>query len=90
MSRLGMGKTLPVMAIALIALLAVSQKEVPLPTEQVSRALGFMVGARDASGALGFAGVAPDYPVYSTGMMLSCLGLIRPDRWEEAAAPSVA
>jgi len=75
---------------ALLALLAVPQKVLALPTERVSRALGYMVAARDASGALGFAGPAPDYPVYSTGMMLSCLGMVRPEGWEAAAAPSVA
>jgi hypothetical protein len=49
-----------------------------------------MLHTRDAHGALGFAADAPDYPVYATSLLLSCLGTVQPAGWEVAAAPSIA
>ncbi len=47
-----------------------------------------LLDLRATSGALGFAGSASDYPCYSTGLLLSCLGLARLPEWAVLAAPS--
>jgi len=57
--------------------------------ERIAWGLGALLGLRDDEGALGFADSTLDYPCYATGLLLSCLGAVRPKDWERHAEPSV-
>ncbi|MCO4773467.1 MAG: hypothetical protein KDA24_25770, partial [Deltaproteobacteria bacterium] len=63
---------------------------VALPPESVSLALRGILGLVDEQGRIGFSGPAADYPVYATGLALSCLGRLRPEGWEPATKPLLA
>jgi len=63
---------------------------ITLSPAPVGRGLGAVLGLVDADGRIGFSGSAPDYPVYATGLALSCLGRLRPEGWSEAATPLIS
>jgi|GEM_PF-464810 len=69
------------------ALLDAPAAGVPVSSEVAGTALRGLLDLVDGQGRLGFAGPAPDYPVYATGLALSCLGRLRPAGWEQASAP---
>mgnify|MGYP000235548578 CR=1 FL=1 len=69
------------------ALLTAPPEQLQTLREPIARALVACLNMADDAGALGFGGPAPDYPVYATSLTLRCLGLVRPDGWQEAAAP---
>jgi hypothetical protein len=70
---------------SLLALLQIDPQLYPLPFEKSGKALVRMVTMSMPAGALGMANATLDYPCYSTGMMLTCLGLLKPDGWAQAA-----
>lgn len=73
---------------SLLALLQIDPELRPLPVEKVGRALVKMIELSTKEGALGLANPSLDYPCYATAMMLTCLGLSKPDGWAEAASIS--
>jgi hypothetical protein len=56
---------------------------------KASAAIGWLLAQADEHGAIGFASVAPDYPVYATAMTASALAKLAPPGWEDAARPLV-
>jgi hypothetical protein len=70
------------------ALLAVAPIAPP-PPERLPLALEWMMAAQ-TEGALGFGGVAVDYPVYATALMVRCLAAAKPEGWRTAVDKSVA
>ncbi len=76
--------------LALQALLALPSDAAPGDRAPLRRALAWMLARRDVDGPLGFAAPAPDYPVYATSLMLSCLAALEPKEASTLAAPSVA
>ncbi len=75
---------------ALTALLTLPPDALADIATPVQRALRAIATMPDTSGAIGFGGVGPDYPVYATGMGAFCLGQVRPAGWEQAVAPMLA
>lgn len=71
-------------------LLDVPASDLPLPEENVGRALRYALDRVGKDGALGFASDPPDYPVYATALLVQCLARTKFDGWEALAAPSVA
>jgi hypothetical protein len=72
------------------ALLDLPAAGLTLPRTAIEAALRGVLGSVDARGRIGFAKPTLDYPVYATGLALSCLGRLRPAGWEDAAAPLLA
>ncbi|MCB9744426.1 MAG: terpene cyclase/mutase family protein [Alphaproteobacteria bacterium] len=69
--------------LALLALADVPPEILPTP-KSAADAIAAMLSMVDEDGALGFAGPAPDYPVYATAMALSALARLSPstlERW---------
>jgi len=56
----------------------------------MARALDAALALCDERGALGFSGPVADYPCYATGLLLSCIGALKPEGWRDLAAPSIA
>ena len=71
---------------SLLALLQVHPDVLEFPIDRAQRALFKMIQMTTPEGALGFfSNAASDYPSYSTAMMLTCLGILKPREWAEAA-----
>lgn len=75
---------------ALRALLTVPAESRARIVDPIARALRACAAMPNADGAIGLAGVAPDYPVYATAMAAWCLGRARPVGWEQAVKPMLA
>ena len=73
---------------SLLALLQVAPELHEFPPERAGKAIVKMIRLSTPQGALGLANPSLDYPCYATGMMLTCLGLARPEGWAEAASIS--
>jgi len=73
------------------ALLEVPEEVYPLPRNQVDRAIAFIRGHTQPTGALGTADRdIPDYPNYATALAVSAICRARREGWQAQIAPMVA
>ncbi len=75
---------------ALRALLTLPAQTLAEHAAPIGRALRACATMPNAAGAIGLGGVAPDYPVYATGLAAWCLGRARPEGWKDAVQPMLA
>jgi hypothetical protein len=61
-----------------------------LPLDRVQEAFEGLMALRHPTGALGFAGPVPDYPVYATAMAISAASRWSLAGWRDLMAPSIA
>lgn len=75
--------------LVLLALAELPRALHPLPGDP-GKAMAAMLSMVDEDGALGFAGPAPDYPVYATAMAIRALAKLSPSTLERHGAPLIA